>query len=68
MLMYFNMLLANEDLTTARAKYTWLDSFSFAGGFNGLLMLFAETFFIYYNYKLNSTKILYHYELIKAKS
>jgi hypothetical protein len=68
MMLYFNILLSNEEFTTLRVKYTWLDSFSFAGGFIDLISLFATILLGVYNYKINQTKIMYHYELVKAKS
>ena len=52
MMLYFNILLSNEELTNQRMKYTWLDSFSLVGGFVDLVMLALGIFFSFYNYRL----------------
>lgn len=62
MLLYFNILLSTEEEHISRQKYTWIDAFSFAGGFIDIILIGVGLFFSFWNYRLNETKILYYYE------
>jgi len=59
MIAYFNFALSDEEITTTRQKYTWLDSFGLVGGFIDTILILITVFFFFYNYDVNHYMIYY---------
>ena len=62
MLLYFNIALSDETITTTRQKYTWLDAFAFVGGNIDVILIIIHVFFYYYNYGLNRYQVYFKLE------
>ena len=67
MMIYFNILLSNEENQIEFIKYDWIDALSFTGGFIDIILFFIFLFFTCYNYRLNDIVLMKHCELEKAK-
>lgn len=59
MLEYWNFYLSNEQLTTTRQKYTWLDNFAFIGGNIDFVLIGVGIFFAVYNHNISKYKLYY---------
>ena len=67
-MIYFNILLSNEENQIEFIKYDWIDALSFTGGFVDIILFFIFLFFTCYNYKLNDIVLMQHSELELAKT
>lgn len=56
----------DEEVTTTRLKYTWLDAFAFVGGIIDLIFIMLSLFFSIYNYGVYRYDVFYHFEKKKA--
>lgn len=59
MIAYFNMILSNEEITTTRQKYTWLDAFAFVGGNFNLIFIILYISFYFYNYGIQNYEMYF---------